>query len=127
MSITPLDSLQIIANGEVVQTVVARDRNRVAFDGTVPMPEGGWIAARVLGPHSKYIGDDYAFAHTSPVYIVRDGRRFVKTDDAQFLAQTMDAIWARVERSRWRSDAERDRFKAAVDSARSVYTRLAGR
>jgi hypothetical protein len=127
MSITPLDSLQIIANGDVVQTVAARDKNRVAFDGTVPMPEGGWIAARVLGPHSNYIGDDYAFAHTSPVYIVRDGRRFVKADDAQFLAQTMDAIWARVERSRWRSDAERDRFKAAVDSARAVYTRLAGR
>jgi len=46
---------------------------------------------------------------------------------AQFLAQTVDAIWARVERSRWRSDAERERFKVAVDSARAVYARLAGR
>ncbi len=30
-----------------------------------------------------------------------------------------------LERSAWRSDAERDRFKAAVDSAKAVYARLA--
>jgi hypothetical protein len=126
MSITPLDSLQIIVNGEVASTVAARDSTHIVFDGQVAIPEGGWIAARVLGPHSKYIGDDYAFAHTSPVYIVRDGRPFVKQADAQFLAQTVDAIWARVEKARWRSDAERDRFRAAIDSARAVYTRLAG-
>jgi hypothetical protein len=125
LSITPLDSLQIIVNGEVVQTVPARDKARIVFDGEIAMPVGGWIAARVLGPHSKYIGDDYAFAHTSPVYIVRDGRKFVKADDVQFLSQTVDAIWARVERSRWQSDAERDRVRAAVDSARAVYRRLA--
>src|SRR5262245_15813716 len=69
MSITTVDSLQIIVNGEVAQTVKATDKSRVTFDGSVPMPNGGWIAARVLGPNSKYIGDDYAFAHTSPVYV----------------------------------------------------------
>jgi TolB protein len=126
ISITPLDSLQIIVNGVVVETVAARDKARIAFDGPVAMPEGGWIAARVLGPHSKYIGDDYAFAHTSPVYVVRGGRRYVNPADARFLAETVDAIWTRVERGRWRSDAERDRFRAAVDSARGVYGRLAG-
>lgn len=125
MSITPMDSLQVIVNGEVVATVAARDPARIAFNGPLAIPEGGWIAARVLGPHSNYIGDDYAFAHTSPVYVVRDGRRFVSRADAEFLAQTVDAIWGRVERSRWRSDAERDRFRAAVDSARVVYRRLA--
>jgi TolB protein len=127
LSITPLDSLQIIVNGEVAQTVPARDKARIAFDGTIAMPDGGWIAARVLGPHSKYIGDDYAFAHTSPVYVVRDGRKFVKVDDVQFLLQTIDAIWTRVERARWLSDAERDRFRASVDSARAVYRRLSER
>lgn len=124
-SITPLDSLQIIVNGEVVQTVPAGGRPRVDFDGPVSLPAGGWVAARVLGPHSKYIGDDYAFAHTSPVYVVRGGRKFVNAEDAKFLAETMDAIWTRVERARWRSDVERDRFRSMVDSARSVYARLA--
>ena len=127
MSMTPIDSVQIIVNGEIAQTARARDgvRDRITFDGAVAVPQGGWVAARVLGPASKYIGDDYAFAQTSPVYVVRGGRRFVRAEDAQFLAQTVDAIWARVERSRWRSDAERNEFRAAIDSARAVYTKLA--
>lgn len=124
MSITPVDSLQIIVDGEVVKTVSATDKAHVAFDGSVPMPNGGWVVARVLGPNSKYIGDDYAFAQTSPVYVVRGGHRYVNAEDVQFLAQTVDAIWTRVERSRWRSDAARERFRAAIDSARAVYARL---
>jgi TolB protein len=124
-SIAPMDSLQIIVNGDVAQTIAATDRAHVRFDGSIAVPQGGWIAARVLGPGSKYIGDDYAFAHTSPIYVVRGGRRYVRAEDVQFLSQTMDAIWTRVERSRWRSDAERDAFRAEVDSARAVYARIA--
>jgi TolB protein len=126
LSMTPLDSLQIIVNGDVARTVAAQDRARIVFDSPVEVPAGGWVAARVLGPHSRYVGDDYAFAHSSPVYVVRGGQRFIKTEDVMFLRQTVDAIWARVENSRWRSDVERDRFRAAVDSARAVYTRLGG-
>ncbi len=124
-SIAPLDSLQIIVNGDIVHTVPATDRARIVFDGPIPVPFGGWLAARVLGPHSKYIGDDYAFAQTTPVYVVRGGRKYVKADDVQFLSQTIDAIWARVERGPWRSALERDAFKVDVDSARAVYSRIA--
>jgi hypothetical protein len=73
---------------------------------------------------SPYLGDDYAFAHTSPVFVVRGGRRFIDRTDVQFLADTVDAIWARVERGRWRSDAEREAFRAAVDKARAFYRSL---
>jgi hypothetical protein len=124
-SIAPLDSLQILVNGEVVTTVPARDPARVAFQGPIPMPEGGWIAARVLGPPSDRLGDDYAFAHTSPVRVVRGGRPWVSLDDVEFLSRTVEAIWARVEDGPWRSDGERGRFRAAVDSARAAYARIA--
>jgi len=125
VSITPMDSLQILVNGDVVETVAATDRAHILFDGPIAMPQGGWIAARVLGPGSKYVGDDYAFAHTTPVYVVRGGRKYVRAEDVQFLSQTIDAIWTRVEHSRWRSDAERDAFRTDVDSARAVYARIA--
>jgi len=49
----------------------------------------------------------------------------VKPEDVRFLGQTVAAIWSRVEQSRWRSDAQGERFRIAVDSARSVYARLA--
>jgi hypothetical protein len=127
VSIARVDSLQIIVNGDVVKTVPRTDADsgKIAFDGSIDVPQGGWIAARVIGPASKYLGDDYAFAHTGPVYVVRGGRRYVRVEDVDFLAQTVDAIWARVERARWRSDAERGRFRTAIDSAKAVYARIA--
>ena len=125
LAITPLDSLQILVNGTAVATVPVSDPARITFDGPIPVPEGGWIAARALGPASPHLGDDYAFAQTSPVYVVRGGRRYIDGEDVRFLAETVEAIWARVEDARWNSAAGRERFSAAVDSARAVYRRLA--
>jgi TolB protein len=123
-SIVPVDAVEILVNGAVAQTVKASDPKHVVFDGSVEVPHGGWIAARASGPASNYLGDDYAFAQTTPVYVERGGKRYRNAADVKFLADTMDAIWARVERSRWRSDAERDAFHAAIDKARAVYQKL---
>ena len=72
-------------------------------------------------------GDDtYAFAQTTPVYIVRGDKPWVSKDDAKFLMDVVDAIWARASRSSWRSDRDRDAFKKEIDQARAVYARLAG-
>jgi hypothetical protein len=125
-SITPMSRLDIIVNGKVAATVSATDSSRMTFDSSVALPQGGWIAARVVGPSSRYVADSYAFAQTSPVYVVRDGRRFTSSDDARFFVQTMDAILARVERAQWRTPAEREKFRAEVEKARSVYAKIAG-
>jgi homoserine O-acetyltransferase len=89
------------------------------------VPRGGWIAAQVVGPSSRYVTDSYAFAHTSPVYVVRDGRPNRSAEDARFLAESVDAAWSRVENGPWRSEHERDRFRAEIDRARGVYERIA--
>jgi hypothetical protein len=125
-SIAPMARLEIVVNGRVALAARAqRDSARLAVDTTVDVPQGGWVAARVLGPSSRYVSDSYAFAQTSPVYVVRGGRRFTSAEDARFLAQAVDAVRARVERAPWRTDAERARFMAALDSARAVYERIA--
>jgi TolB protein len=123
-SIAPVETLEILVNGDVVQTVRATDPLKVSFEGSVNVPAGGWVAARTTGPKSKYLGDDYAFAQTSAVYVVRGGKKYVKPADVQFLMDTCDAIWTRVEKSRWRSDAERTAFKAALDKAKAHYQKL---
>ncbi|MGH7459527.1 MAG: CehA/McbA family metallohydrolase [Longimicrobiales bacterium] len=125
VSIAPLDSLQIIVNGKTVRNVPARDSLRIVFDDDVEVAQGGWVAARVLGPSSKYVTDSYAFAQTTPVYVLRAGKQFRSADDGKFLVEVVNAIAARTERSRWRTPAERDRFMTALDSARSVYQRCA--
>jgi TolB protein len=131
VSIAPLEKLEIIVNGRVAATAMPTDPKKVAFAGRVPVPHGGWVAARVVGPPSRYITDSYAFAQTSPVYVVRDGKRFTSAEDALFLRDVVDAIWARVDAAagagRWRTPAEREKFKAAIDQARAVYEAIAKR
>ena len=80
--------------------------------------------ARVRGPSSRYVGDSYAFAQTSPVYVVRSGHRFVSAEDARFLGEGVDALWARVQDAHWRTPAESERFHATVLQARAVYRRI---
>jgi TolB protein len=125
-SIAPVARLEIIVNGKVAATVAATDSSRVGFDGEVAIPRGGWIAVRAVGPPSHYVGDSYAFAQSSPVYVVRNGQRWTSPDDARFLVRLTESIWTRVDqRAPWRSTAERERFHAEIERARAVYERIA--
>ncbi|MEX2284295.1 MAG: CehA/McbA family metallohydrolase [Gemmatimonadota bacterium] len=125
VSISPLDSLQIIVNGKVAQNVRATDSLRIEFNGDIAVPDGGWVAARVVGPSHRYVTDSYAFAQTSPVYVVRGGRKHVVAEDGRFLADLVKAIGTRTERSRWRTPAERERFQSALDRASAIYEQCA--
>jgi TolB protein len=130
VSIAPMAKLEVIVNGRISHTAgPSSNPQRIAVDDAIVVPDGGWVAIRVTGPSSRYVSDSYAFAQTSPVYIVRDGKRWTSADDARFLGEVVDAIWARVDgpRARWRTPAERDKFKATIDRARSVYMEIAAR
>ena len=127
VSISPLDSLQVIVNGVITQSRKAaeNDKLRIVLEGEVDLPAGGWVAARVIGPSHRYVTDSYAFAQTSPVYVVRGGKHFVSAADGRFLADAVNALWTRVDRGRWRSPAEREKFSAAVKEAVGVYEKCA--
>ena len=127
VSIAPMDTIEVIVNGRIAAAAKADDPHTIQFSGNVAVPQGGWIAARAVGQSSRYVSDSYAFAQTSPVYVVRDGKRFTSAEDAAFLRDVVDAIWTRVDnpRTRWRTPAERDKFKAAIDQARAVYRDIA--
>jgi TolB protein len=130
VSIAPMEKLEVIVNGRIAHTTgPSSNPQRIAVDDAIVVPDGGWVAIRVTGASSRYVSDSYAFAQTSPVYVVRDGKRWTSADDARFLGEVVDAIWTRVDgpRARWRTPAERDRFKAAIDRARSVYLEIAAR
>lgn len=121
VSIAPMDRLEIVVNGTVAHAVQAVDSLRITFDGDVAMPHGGWIAARVLGPSSRYVTDSYAFAHTSPVYVVRNGRPFRSVADARFLAEAVEVIWRQVQNADWRTEDDKRRFRDTLDRAAAVY------
>ena len=125
-SITPLQTVEIVVNGTVVDTHDAADKGeRFRVESRVRADEGGWIAARALGPPSPMVADGYAFAQTSPVWIVAGDREFRSEEDVRFLLFAAEAFRARVvARDRWATDAARNRFLARVDAAIEVYRNL---
>ncbi len=74
------DQLQIVRNGDVIaETDASRERQEELLD-TVEIASGfgGWIAARAMGA-------DGSRAHTTPIYIIREGFRFWKFDTINYL------------------------------------------
>ncbi|MCH7717229.1 MAG: CehA/McbA family metallohydrolase [Gemmatimonadetes bacterium] len=123
ISIAPVDRIEVLVNGAVAHTVrPTGDGTRMEIDVQVEVPDGGWVAARAIGPSNRYIGDNYAFAQSTPVYVVRDGTPYTSAADAEFLIQVIDTIWARVEaRNAWRTAAEKQAYRNEVERARMVY------
>ena len=125
-SIMPLDSVEIVANGEVVHRwSVYKNRNTWHLRTTVDMSQGGWITARAIGPASRFGGDAFAFAQTSPVYLRVGGEMYTSAEDAAFLAATVEEVWKRAEaRDLWVSDEQKSAYKEGVKAARDVYRRV---
>ncbi len=127
-SIVPLDRVELIVNGEVVHTFDDAEYRRATGNLvrterlSIDVANSGWIAARAIGPPNKYVGDDFPFAQTSPVYVVRDGVPFSSPADAQFLLDTINALWERIERrNAFPTEADRSAYLRAIEEARRVF------
>jgi TolB protein len=88
----PFDSVEIIVNGELVETQLgspAAGSNR--YSGSLEIPEGGWVTARVLGPDGGWPSmDSYLYAETSPVWFGRVGS--TDPEAARRAAQTLLSV-----------------------------------
>jgi len=125
-SIVPLDAIEIVVNGEIVHGWKPRGRLQGrTFRTSINLPDGGWIAARAIGPSNRYVGDTFAFAQTSPVYVVSDGSPFTSAADAAFLAQAVETTWQLAEaRNNWTTDADKRAYEAGIKAARDYYRRI---
>jgi Tol biopolymer transport system component len=130
-SIAPLERVELIVNGEVVQEWGERywadsaEGSSRALTAAVSLPGSGWIAARAVGPPSRYVGDDFPFAQTSPVYVVRDGVTYTSPEDARFLLDTINVLWERVDqRDSFNTEAEREAYRTGIEQARAVFQRI---
>lgn len=80
--------LEIIRHGEVIRSAESTDPKNpeVQLDFTADAGHGCWIAARARGGEGTS-------AHTTPVYIVREGLRFWKFDDLEdLIAKRLESL-----------------------------------
>ena len=122
-SIAPVDFVEVIVNGEVVHTWVPKsDELTEQFRTNIKVPNSGWVSARAIGGVSRFVGDAFAFALTSPVHIIRDEIIYTSAKDAQFLLDSVDSLWKRVEaRNTWQNETQKKTYYEAILKARSTY------
>ncbi len=86
--------LEIVRHGEAIRTVEPAPGDtpsELTVDMEIPAGAGFWIAARAEGEHGER-------AHTTPVYVIREGLRFWKHDQADGLIDKGLASLAEVEK-----------------------------
>lgn len=120
----PIDSIEIVRNGEVESTLRFQPP-RVSVDAgfSLPLFESSWIAARAIGVKRGWIvAGDWLFAHTSPVYCTVAGLPIMVRGDAAYLAQWIDDLdlLARA-KGQWSDPAQSARVFGELAAARSWY------
>ncbi len=105
--------LDVIVHGDSYKHAESSDPNQkeLALDFSMPSGHGFWIAARAEG-------SDGSRAHTTPIYVVRDGLRFWKFDAAPALIEKRLASLAEIEQIV--ADAQASNAAGQVDDNRAI-------
>ncbi|MEP0842419.1 MAG: CehA/McbA family metallohydrolase [Phycisphaerae bacterium] len=105
--------LEIVRHGEVIRSAESTDpmRKELALDFEVQAGHGFWIAARARG-------SDGSVAHTTPVYVIREGLRFWKFDEVEALLARRAASLEEVEKIVAEATRRRDQGGFTADRAK---------
>jgi hypothetical protein len=147
----PYHRLEIVCNGRVIaETSPTGPHYHAEIRLEQPIRSSCWVAARALEDidpyrkagfqfttvhspqgtlHGNYYGTrrpETVFAHTSPVYVIRDGQPIRNWDDADYYARYLDRCiqWLKTD-GRFASENDRQSTIAAFQEARAVYLKRA--
>jgi hypothetical protein len=115
------DGLQLVRNGLVIHTETARPTNggfTAQFAREVAVDGPAWFAVRIQEGARKNEFGQRLFAHSSPVYVDRAGRRVFEVEAARDLLRLIETAKGNISaRGRFSSPAARDRLLALYDQA----------
>jgi TolB protein len=124
-TIAPVDVIEIVADGSVVRSIpVEQGQSELTLSESVPVNGARWIAVRARGGKARYSGDNYTFAHTTPVYFTDAQPNDASAVSAQFLTAVIDEIWRRIDqRDAWTTDGDRAAYRRHLDEALAVLAK----
>jgi hypothetical protein len=123
----PIESLELIVNGEVVaRSQPDSSGTRASLDYSLRAEESCWVALRALGPGGRFVLGGDAFAHTSPVYVTVANLRVERPVDAAYFVEWIDRLIAMCEeQGRYPTDAEREAVTGLFRKGQEYYKRIA--
>lgn len=129
VSLVPMQVLELVVNGEVVaKAEPAAGGTTAKLTHVLELDASAWVAARVSGAgHRRVMNDSKLFAHTSPVYCLRDGKLVAQAKDATTVLGWIDRLIDDVKKSpRFSTEARRQEVLEIFGRGRAHYARIAG-
>jgi hypothetical protein len=126
-SIVPVDDLEIVCNGKVVERVKLGSGKRIAdAGGTILLKESGWCVLRASSDKAEYpVLDNYAYATTSPVYFTIGGKPPHSPEDAKYFSAWIDrVIEVTSQYPDWNSAAEKEHVLSKLREAKQVFEKM---
>lgn len=127
-SIVPVDHLELLVNGAVVQQLRPADGKNGDFEGEIALTSSGWVALRAYANDaSPWIADLYPYGHTNPIYVEVEGRPARSPEDALYFVRWLDRVLQdAAARDDYNDAAEREETLRYLREARERFEALAG-
>ncbi|MFC4312500.1 CehA/McbA family metallohydrolase [Steroidobacter flavus] len=127
-SITPLESVALVSNGEVIEKIpLSADRKSAQLSKKLKVARSGWYHLRAEGnPKERYPLDaEFAQAFTNPVWVTVGDQPVRNAAAADYCLKWIDKLQQMAEAwPGWRSQREKDHVYAQFDEARAVYRKF---
>jgi TolB protein len=124
-SITPLETVTLVFNGDVVETIaLSPDRQSADFKKTLRVSGSGWYHVRAEGAPAERFPLDTSFAQgfTNPVWVTVGDRPVRSRAAAEYCLKWIDMLQKQADAwPDWRSQKEKDHVFAQFEEARAVY------
>jgi hypothetical protein len=123
-SIVPVDHLEIVCNGRVVQSfLLDGSKDSADTNGAIPIKESGWCVLRASSDKAEYpVLDNYAYATTSPIYVTIEGKRPRSPEDAQYFSAWIDSVTESTSRYRdWNTPEEKEHILQRLREAKQIF------
>lgn len=127
-SVVPVDHLEVVCNGKVMQSLLLDGpKSSADMNGKIPLKESGWCALRAWNNKAEWpVLDNYAYATTSPVYIMIGNQKPHSPEDAKyFVAWIQRTIEITEKYPDWNSAAEKELVIKRLHDAKKIYEEMA--
>jgi Tol biopolymer transport system component len=126
-SIVPIDHLEVVCNGKVVQRLKIESKNNSAdASGTIPVQDSGWCVLRAWSEKAEYpVMDNYSYATTSPIYVNVAGTKPRSPEDAKYFAAWITrTIAITAAYPDWNSPQEKELVMRRLNDAKQIYENM---
>ena len=122
-SIAKVETLDLIVNGDVVQSIpVSAAGVSASFDGEFQIDKSAWVTLRANTINSSpFVLDKHPYATTSPIYVTVGGKPVRSREDADHFIAWIDKLIGVAEAGSYNTDEEKKAVLAHLKKARREF------